>query len=131
MDLYSAQLNLIFAWIWVCVGILFGASLGSHFHEDGWMEGYASFKRRLYRLAHVAIFALAMLNLLFRFTVRGLEAVSIATPIASLGFVIGAVFMPVCCLAVAHRPKLRMLFALPITGLLLASVMTVWEVVAG
>ncbi|UCF09321.1 MAG: hypothetical protein JSW65_04460 [Candidatus Bipolaricaulota bacterium] len=130
MDLYSGELNLVFAWVWVCVGILYGAALGSRFHEEGWMDGYGSFRRRLYRLAHVAIFALAMLNLLFHFTARSLEGASVAVPIASLAFVIGAVFMPVCCLLVAHRPKLRMAFAVPITSLLLASVLTAWQVIA-
>ena len=130
MDLQSAQINLVFAWVWISIGVVFGAVLGGRFHQEHWMGGYSSFKRRLYRLAHVAVFALAMINLLFHFTIQGQATTSIATAVASVGFVIGAVFMPVCCLAVAHNPKLRMVFAIPITSLLLAAVLTAWEVVA-
>jgi len=129
MDLHSAQIHLVFGWIRIGFGIVFGALLGSRFHEDRWWNGYMSFKRRLYRLAHVAIFALAMINLLFHFTVRGLQAPSIATPIASIGFLVGASMMPVCCITVARAPKLRMLFALPISSLLLASALTAWEAI--
>ncbi|MGH8103517.1 MAG: hypothetical protein ACREJQ_03240, partial [bacterium] len=67
-----AHLNLVIAWLWIALGFLGGFVLGLNFHRDDWLGGYASFPRRLYRLAHIAVLALGIMNLLFYFTVQTL-----------------------------------------------------------
>lgn len=124
----NGQINLIFAWIWISLGFVSGAAQGMFFHREGWLGGYTAFKRRLYRLAHISIFALAMINLLFYFTVQVLPSPSLAAEIASWGFLVGAVLMPFCCLIVAHIPKLRMIFSIPVLSLFLSGILTGWEV---
>jgi hypothetical protein len=39
---------------------------------------------------------------------------------ASWGFVIGAVTMPLCCVVMAHFPKAHMIFAVPVVSLIFA-----------
>jgi len=92
------------------------------------MGGYASFKRRLYRLGHVSFFGLAIINLFFYFTVAILNLDGAWIRIASWGFVAGAIAMPLCCLIVAHYPRLKALFLLPVGSLLISGLLTFWEV---
>ena len=117
--------NLFIAWIWMLLGFVSGAILGSFFHRDGWLGGYASFRRRMYRLGHISFFGLALMNLMFYVTVR--EA-ALAGPLitwASRGFLLGALTMPVCCALMAHVPGTRLLFAVPVISLISASTLTI------
>jgi len=123
-----AQLNLTLAWIWIISGTILGLILGSFFHREGFLGGYGSFKRRLYRLAHVAFFGLAILNILFFFTARVLPTPTAWLAVASWSFAVGALSMPTCCILVAHQPRLRNLFAIPVGSVLLGSFLTLREV---
>ena len=125
----EVEINLHLAWLWMILGILSGLAMGFFFQREDWLGGYASFRRRLYRLGHISFFGLALLNLAFVFTVRleGLRGPGVG--IASGGFALGAIAMPLCCLIVASAPKLRVvLFSVPVAGLLAAAVSTLWEV---
>src|SRR6187401_1060038 len=95
--LNSPEINLIVAWIWMLLGFLSGMILGLFFRNDNWLGGYGSFKRRMYRLAHISFFGLGAVNLLFYFTVRD-RLFDGVLPLASLAFIVGAVSMPICCL---------------------------------
>jgi hypothetical protein len=48
--------------------------LGLYFHDENWLGGYASFRRRMYRLAHIPFFGPGAVNLLFYFTAAQLSA---------------------------------------------------------
>ena len=128
MSVSPPQLNVILAWLWITLGVVFGFVLGNFFHQENWLGGYASLKRRLYRLAHISIFGLAIINLLFYFTVQHGAPLSPNLHLASWGFAIGALSMPFCCLVMAHRPKLRALFLLPVVSLIASGFLTFWEV---
>ena len=124
MLMHPPQLNLALAWIWVAFGFGSGLLLGLFFHREQWLGGYGSFKRRLYRLGHISFFGLGMVNLGFYFTVRQLPVTSPAVTVAAWALVAGAVSMPLCCLMMAHAPRLRPLFAVPVLSLLLGGVLT-------
>ncbi|OGC78242.1 MAG: hypothetical protein A2Z27_01945 [candidate division Zixibacteria bacterium RBG_16_50_21] len=128
MDLHPPQINLALAWLWILIGFLSGFILGLYFHREEWLGGYASLKRRMYRLAHISIFGLAIINLLFYFTVTSLNLAGGRIEVASWGFIIGALAMPACCLFMAHNLKLRALFPLPVASLSLAGFLTLGEV---
>ena len=121
-------INLILAWSWIILGTILGLTLGSFFHREEFLDGYGSFKRRLYRLAHVAFFGLAILNLLFYLTVRVLPDPTGMVAVASWAFVVGALTMPTTCILVAHFPGLRHLFAIPVGSVLLGGFLTLREV---
>jgi hypothetical protein len=122
------HLNLILAWGWIVLGTVLGLTLGSFFHREGFLDGYGSFKRRLYRLAHVALFGLGILNLLFFLTTRILPRPTPWLPVASWSFVVSALTMPTCCILVAHVPRARHLFAIPVLSALLGGLLTLREV---
>jgi hypothetical protein len=110
-------LNLVLGWLWLWLAFLSGLVMGCFFHREDWLGGYASFKRRLYRLAHISFFGLGIINLCFWFTVRG-TAESSSLVAASWLLVVGAVSMPVCCVVMAHRKTARWLFGIPVLSLL-------------
>jgi len=124
----SAHMNLVLAWLWITVGVVVGFVLGAYFHRDDWLGGYTSFKRRLYRLAHVAFFGLAIINLLFYFTVQRLASPGTIINLASWAFAIGAVTMPACCFLMAHNSRLRAIFLIPVLSTLGGACITLWEV---
>jgi predicted MFS family arabinose efflux permease len=103
--------------------------MGTQFHREQWLGGYASHKRRLYRLAHISFFGLALVNLMFYFTARDFDHASSKAVVASWGFIAGAVTMPACCLIMAHKPRLRALFLLPVASLVTAGIFTLLEIV--
>lgn len=122
------NLNLRLAWLWILLGFASGFALGARFHEENWLGGYASHKRRLYRLCHISFFGLALINLMFFFTIRAHSYPATPTAVASWGFIAGALSMPVCCLIMAHQPKWRALFLVPVLSLMMAGGITLWEI---
>ncbi len=125
----AAHINLVMAWLWILLGFAAGSYLGLNFHREDWLGGYSSLRRRMYRLGHISFFGLGGINLMFYFTVAiaGLRGQGVT--VASWALVVGAVAMPVCCIAMAHYPKTRLMFGLPVASLLLAGVMTLMEVI--
>ena len=127
MTTLPLQINLVLAWFWMFLGFASGLYLGSHFHQENWLGGYASLKRRLYRLCHISFFGLGAVNLMFYLTARSFTHAGLAVTVASWGFLVGAITMPACCLLMAHWPRLRLLFTVPVLSLLLAGALTLWE----
>jgi len=121
--------NLTAAWIGIVFGVLSGFAMGLWFHREDWLGGYDSLRRRLYRLAHISLFGLALINVAFSLTAGQLPRGTSSLNWASSGFIVGAVTMPVCCLLMAHWPRLRGLFAIPVLSLLASSCLTLIEVV--
>jgi len=115
-------MNLIAAWIGILLGFGSGLLLGLNFHREDWLGGYASFKRRMYRLGHISLFGLGALNLLFYLTARSLGIETPSLRVTSWAFLVGAISMPLCCLIMAHLPRSRFLFAIPVGSLLTGGV---------
>src|SRR6266446_4231935 len=105
MNTSIAHLNLVVAWLLILLGFVSGLLLGLFFHREDWLGGYASFKRRLYRLGHISLFGLGVVNLCFYLTVQTLAAPAPMLATASWAFAVGAISMPICCLVMAHFPK--------------------------
>ncbi len=124
----AAQLNLALAWIWILLGFASGFVLGLCFHREDWLGGYGSFKRRLYRLAHIAFFGTGFVNFMFWLTVPRLGAGGTALAVASWAFVVGAVTMPLCCVLMAQSRKFRLLFGVPVFSLITGAAATLWKV---
>jgi len=124
----SSSLNLIAAWVGILLGFLSGMVLGMYFHREDWLGGYGSSRRRMYRLGHISFFGLGAVNLLFWITVK-LNPVSGSLASAASGaFILGAITMPLCCLLMAHFPKLHLIFAVPVVSLITGGLLTLLEV---
>ena len=118
-----AHWNLWAGWIGILLGMVSGAALGLYFHDEGWLGGYASWPRRMLRLAHISFFGIAFLNLSFAATLYITQGDG-AFPAASALLIAAAVLMPVACVLAAWRKPLRHLFAVPVLSLLAAAVST-------
>ena len=115
-------LNLVGGWLDMLAGVLCGAILGLFFHREDWMGGYGSHRRRLTRLGHISFFGLGFLNLIFVATAGLLNLQSQSLDIASMGLIVAAITMPICCFLTAWKKPLRHLFPIPVlaaaTGIL-------------
>ena len=112
------------AWLGIALGLGTGALQGLYFHREDWLEGYASWPRRLMRLGHVSFFGLAFLNLAFAETLRLLGQPPRAAWLSG-ALLMGSVGMPLVCYLAAWRKPLRVLFYPVVTVMLGAAVLFV------
>lgn len=100
-----------------------GAFIGLSFHREDFWGGYASFRRRIVRLGHIALAALGMLNLLYAFSPWPDPSRWTAAP-AGVLWIVGGVAMPVVCFLSGWKKKFRHAFFVPVTALSAAAVLT-------
>jgi hypothetical protein len=117
-----ADLNIAAAWTGILLGMAAGAVLGLSFHEEGWLGGYGSWRRRLLRLGHISLFGLAFVNLAYASTA---DRMGWTPGAASALLVAGAVLMPAVCGLAAWRRPLRHLFFLPVGCLVAGAALVV------
>jgi hypothetical protein len=103
----------LLGWSLVLAGFLSGALLGLRFHDERFLGGYASLRRRLVRLGHIACVALGVLLVE---VARAKAELGGSTALVG-GFALGALLMPATCFLVAWRPRLRPLFVAPVVAL--------------
>ncbi len=115
-------LNWYFGWGLILSAFVTGAAVGLFFHRDDFWGGYASFRRRIVRLGHVAQAALGMLNVLYALSPPASS--SIFDTLASVGFLVGGVSMPAVCFLAGWKKPFRHLFFVPVTALVLAVIST-------
>jgi hypothetical protein len=123
-------MNFVVAWIAIAIGLLTGTVLGLFFHEESWLGGYASWRRRLVRLGHISFFGTGFLNLAFVLSVRHLDLWP-PPPIAASGFALGALAMPIICFLSAWRAPFRRFFFIPVGSLIVASADFLWQGIFG
>jgi hypothetical protein len=116
-------INWYYGWGSVLAAFVTGAVIGLYFHREEFLGGYASYRRRMVRLGHIALAALGMMNVLY-----AVAASPTASPAAqwtaSLGFMIGGATMPAVCFLSAWRVGFRHLFFVPVTSLLIGVIQT-------
>ena len=123
------NINIYAAWIGFLLGCLGGAIPGLFFHNSDWLGGYASWQRRMIRLAHIAFFGIGFINLSFALTVsalgldEGLEGTSIL-------LIVGALTMPTVCYLCAWKPAFRHLFFIPAMSVTVGIVLFTWRVIS-
>ena len=121
------RVHLIFGWTWILAGLFAGMVQGLHFHREDWLEGYASWPRRLSRLGHVAFVGTGLLNVAFALTVSAISIPPAGLTWTSSLLLGGAAAMPVVCFLAAWRRPFRHLFALPVVLLLAGVGSLTWE----
>ena len=117
-----ASLNLLTGWLGMLGGVISGAIIGLFFHQEGWMGGYSSFRRRMTRLGHISFWGLGFINIMFALSVREVELPIINAQVASVGFILGLVTMPLCCFLTAWHESFRHLFPVPVICVLVGVV---------
>jgi hypothetical protein len=121
------ETNIVAAWIGFLMGCMAGAVPGLLFYNQEWLGGYASWPRRMLRLAHIAFFGIALLNIAFAFTIHVLHLENYAA-IPSVLLIVGAVTMPLICYLSAWKPGFRHAFFIPAMSVTLAIVMVLWRI---
>ncbi|HRK31689.1 MAG TPA: hypothetical protein PLD59_11475 [Tepidisphaeraceae bacterium] len=113
--------NWVAGWAFILLAFLTGAMIGMRFHQPQFLGGYDSFRRRMFRLGHIALAALGMLNVLYGLSpVFAPHANDVVRQVAALGLISGAVAMPVVCFLTGWKPEMRRLFFIPVLSLLAA-----------
>ncbi len=122
-------INLYAAWIGFLFGGIAGAAGGMFFHDEDWLGGYGSWRRRMMRLGHISFFGIGLLNLSFVLSARALGLEN-GLRLASALLIVGAFAMPLVCYLSAWKMSFRHLFFIPAAsviagiGLLLARMMS-------
>lgn len=113
--------NLYAAWLAFLGGIAAGALEGLFFAREDWRGGYAAWRRRLTRLAHISFFGLGLLNLCYALSVRAFDLPDPGL-LTSMLFILALVCMPLTCYLAAWKQPLRHLFCVPVSCLVLGIV---------
>ena len=116
-------INWYAGWGMILAAFATGGAVGLFFHRDEFWGGYASFRRRIVRLGHIALAALGMINLLYAMS----PWPAIETPQgvwAGRLWIVGGLSMPVVCFLCGWREAFRHLFAIPVAALSAAAVLT-------
>lgn len=109
-----AQWNLWAGWTGMVFGLVSGALIGLKFHREDFAGGYASFRRRMLRIGHLAFFGLGIINVLFALTLTS-SGVPLRYPAIASASLAAAVFlMPVVCFLTAWQKPFRHIFPLPV-----------------
>ncbi|MBN1854071.1 MAG: hypothetical protein JW829_15190 [Pirellulales bacterium] len=121
------MINLSAAWIGFFFGCLAGVVGGLFFHDNDWLGGYGSWRRRMIRLAHIAFFGIGLLNLSFALTIRILGNGS-GDRIPSVLLIVGAVAMPLVCYLSAWKIAFRNLFFIPAISVTVGVGLVTWRI---
>ena len=99
-------------WSLILAAFLAGAVIGLRFAQEEFLGGYASWRRRLLRLGHIAAAALGLINVVY--AISPAPSAGWRAAGASIGLAAGAVAMPaVCFLSAWHKP-MRAFFFIPV-----------------
>lgn len=115
-----ASINLIAGWCGFIAGAVSGAVLGLSFQHADYLGGYGSWRRRLFRLGHIACFGMGILNILFALSVGACPLPPACAAWASGAWLVALVAMPLCCALAGWRQPWRHLFPLPVAATLVA-----------
>ncbi len=102
------------AFIGFMAGIVSGASLGLFFHNEEWLGGYNSFRRRLWRLGHISFFGIGIVNLLIALSYPHLAGVNFT--VVTIGMLVATITMPLMCLLSGWKKPFRHFFFIPVLG---------------
>lgn len=117
--------NEIAGWSSILLGVVLGLYMGIRFQSDDWLGGYNALPRRMVRLAHVALVALGMLNILAAGSLSRSALPSQLVTTASWTMIAGALAMPTCCLWIATGSRRFEMFAVPVLCLVTALILTI------
>jgi hypothetical protein len=118
-------MNFYAGWGMVLAAFVTGAAIGLFFHREDFWGGYASFRRRIVRLGHIALAALGMMNVVYALCPWPVVGTWVERG-ASTCFVVGGITMPAVCFLAGWRERARVLFAVPVLSLVAAVVLTLW-----
>lgn len=121
-------LNFYAGWVMVLAAFVSGAGIGLFFHRDDFWGGYASFRRRIIRLGHVALAALGLMNVVFAISMPA-TAPGLARA-ASICFVGGGLTMPLVCFLSGWRAPWRRLFFVPVCALVAAVILVLFGAIS-
>jgi len=117
-------LNFIAGWWLILAAFVSGAVIGLGFHREDFLGGYASFRRRLLRLGHIALAALGMLNVVYGLSPGSPDTARLASLTGRL-LLGGALAMPLVCFLSAWRESFRHLFVIPVVLLIAAVILII------
>ena len=106
-------INFYAAWVGIFLGFIAGAVIGTFFHDENWMGGYSSWRRRMVRLGHISFFGIAFINLTYSVSLTVFN-IKVTTPYPSYLFIAGAITMPLICFLSAYKKMFRYLFFIPV-----------------
>lgn len=112
------QINLFAAWAGILMGFIAGAVPGLFFDREDWLGGYASWRRRMIRLAHISFFGIGLINLGYALSLRAMD-LGQPSRLASVALIVGAITMPAVCYLAAWKKGFRHLFPIPVASLVL------------
>jgi len=128
---HFGAINVTCGWIWMILGILSGSvigmwSFGGPVPLPKGYESYASLPRRLTRLAHIAMFALPMISILYGMTIDSLAITDQLKVIGCYSFLVCMVGVPTLLIAASFYLPFKYLEVIPVSAGILGLGIQCW-----
>lgn len=120
------MINLHAAWIGILLGAVAGAVQGLFFHDERWLGGYGTWRRRMLRLGHISFFGIGLINMAFFLTVTTLDLHE-GQAWSSRLLIVAAITMPLLCYLSAFRKEFRHLFFVPTLSVIVGVGLLLWS----
>ena len=121
----TGDANVIFGWVWMCLGFILGMTMGIWAEGKEWLGGYASVTRRYLRLGHIAFIALSIINILYGKELASVDLSDNMKNIGSFLMIFGAVGVPVTCVSAAFIRKIKYFLPLPASAILIGTIILI------
>ena len=112
-----SKIPFLIGWVSMFLGIFSGAYIGLHFHKEDWEGGYSSYRRRLWRLGHIAFFGIGFVALFAGLTMQYFDFPGLPLKLINAGLFTAAIGMPLICFLSGWKKIYRHLFFIPVLGL--------------
>ncbi|MBL7665786.1 MAG: hypothetical protein JNM93_11685 [Bacteriovoracaceae bacterium] len=125
------QLNIVFGWVFIVLGILSGSVLGM-WSFDGPMPApknhtnYVDLSRRLVRLAHIAMFMLPVINILYGMFIDSALLTPQLKQIGSISMIICMIGVPFFLILASFKNIFKYCEAVPVSAGILGLMLMAW-----
>ena len=119
------EINIVFGWVWICIGFIVGMILGLWAEGENWLGGYTSATRRYLRLGHVAFIALPIINILYGKELATVDLNDSMKYASSYLMIFGAVGVPITCISSAFIRRIKYFLPLPASAILIGTIILV------
>lgn len=131
METNIGQLNIIWGWVWMVLGITSGAILGMYafggpLPPPKTHTNYDDLPRRLVRLAHIAFFMLPLISIVYGMHIdQTMLSVEMKT-LGSYSFIVCMIGVPTLLIAASFKNIIKYLEIIPVSAGFVALILMAW-----
>lgn len=128
---HFGQLNIVFGWVWIVLGILSGSLIGMWAFDGPFKpprnhKNYDDLSRRLVRLAHIACFMLPLICVVYGMHIDNALLPDNLKLVGSYGMIICMIGVPTLLVAASFKIEFKYLEVIPVSAGIVSFMIMAW-----